>query len=47
VKRDLHPDGLCARFQHAAQAELLHAAIETAAGPVLRIGGARVLLPDL
>jgi hypothetical protein len=47
VKRDLHPEGLRARFQHAAQAELLHAVEETAAGHILRIGGARVPLPEL
>lgn len=45
VKRDLHPDGLIARFQHAPQAELLHAVEDTPAGYFLQIGGLRFSLP--
>jgi hypothetical protein len=47
VKRDLAPGGLPARFQHAAQAELLSAVEEGPGGPALRIGGVRVRLPRL
>ena len=40
VKRRLSPpDGLPARFTHAAQAELLQSVEETRDGPVLRIAG--------
>jgi hypothetical protein len=40
VKRELAPpDGLPARFTHAAQAELLHALEETPDGPALRLAG--------
>jgi hypothetical protein len=47
VKRDLAPHGLPARFTHAAQAELLAAVEESPAGPVLRVAGAPLPLPDL
>jgi hypothetical protein len=47
VKCDLATDGLLARFFHAAQAELLHAVEEGAAGPALRFGGVAHPLPDL
>lgn len=39
VRRDGVPAGLPARFCHAAQAELLLAAEETARGPALRLAG--------
>ena len=47
VKRDLAPEGLPARFTHAAQAELLAAAEETHEGPALRLGGRLHRVPDL
>lgn len=47
VKRDLDPTGLLARFHHAAQAELLHAVDEEGDHHVLKIGSARVALPEL
>jgi hypothetical protein len=47
VKRSLAPAGLLARFRHAAQAELLGAAVETSAGPALRLGGRTLPLPLL
>ena len=47
VKRDLAPEGLLARFGHAAHAELLEAVEEGAGGLALRIGGARHRIPDL
>lgn len=47
VKRALVPQGLPARFAHAAQAELLGAAEETPEGPRLRLRDALVALPDL
>jgi hypothetical protein len=47
VKRDLVRHGLPARFTHAAQAELLAAVEESAAGPLLRISGAALPFPDL
>ena len=47
VKRDLAPGGLPARFQHAAQAELLHAVEETPEGPRLRVGDTFEALPEL
>ena len=47
VKRDLHPEGLLARFQHAAQAELLCAVEEGPEGPHLRAGDAWIPLPPL
>jgi len=37
VKRELVPEGLLARFTHAAQADLLTAVEETADGPRLRV----------
>jgi len=46
VKRDLAPGGLLARFEHAAQAELLHAVDDGPHGMRLRIGGAWCGLPD-
>ncbi len=46
VKRELVPEGLLARFRHAAQAALLHAVEETPAGPRLRAAGALHPLPD-
>jgi len=45
VKRHLVPEGLPARFLHAAQARLLDAAEPDASGPVLRWAGGRVPLP--
>ncbi|MGH0031685.1 MAG: hypothetical protein ACQGVC_17995 [Myxococcota bacterium] len=45
VKRDLRPEGLLARFQHAAQADLLNAVEEGGDGPVLCVGTDRVALP--
>jgi hypothetical protein len=47
VKRDLVPEGLAARFQHAAQADLLLAIEETPDGVVLRMLGRRHPLPAL
>jgi len=48
VKRDLVPSGLPARFTHAAQAELLEAIEEDAAGRArLRLAGALHPLPAL
>jgi hypothetical protein len=47
VKRDLAPCGLPARFTHAAQAELMAAAEEGPEGPVLRLRGRHVSLPEL
>ncbi len=47
VKRDLVPEGLTARFEHAAQAELWNAVEETPEGPCLRSGSVSTLLPDL
>jgi hypothetical protein len=47
VKRRLVPAGLPARFTHASQAELLGAVEESGAGPRLRLGGRRHLLPAL
>ena len=47
VKRELVAGGLPARFQHAAQAELLSAVDEGCTGPALRIAGALVRLPGL
>jgi hypothetical protein len=47
VKRDLHPDGLLARFSHAAQAELL-AAVEDFGGSFrIRLAGRLLPFPDL
>ena len=47
VKRDLVPEGLLARFDHAAQAELLLAIDETPDGMVLRMAGRSCPLPVL
>lgn len=47
VKRELHPQGLLARFHHAAQAELLHAVEEGPGGHVLPVRGERVPLPAI
>jgi len=47
VKRDLGPDGLLARFCHAAQAELLHAVVDGESGLVLYFDGKQHPLPDL
>jgi hypothetical protein len=47
VKRALVPEGLSARFHHAAQAELLCAVEEGSAGPCLRIAGTATPLPAL
>lgn len=47
VKRDLHPDGLSARFLQAAQAELLLAVEDRPDGPRLRVAGALEPLPPL
>jgi hypothetical protein len=45
VKRSLVPEGVCARFQHAAHAELLHAVDD--AGAHLRLAGETQPLPRL
>jgi len=45
VKRDLAPDGLPARWTHAAQAELLDAVEERGGDLVVRVAGAEVSLP--
>ena len=47
VKRALAVDGLPARFEASAQAELLLAVDEQDGKSVLRLGGAGVPLPDL
>jgi len=47
VKRELHPEGLLARFQHAAQAELLHAVEDGPLGPALRTDAGALPLPEL
>ena len=47
VKRHLRPGGLPARFEHAAQAELLQLAKETPDGPALRLAGSLYPLPEL
>ena len=47
VKRDLAPEGLPARFHHAAQSELLLAVDETRDGMVLCMAGGRHPLPVL
>ena len=47
VKRALAPDGLFARFTHAAQAELLLAVEPAESGMRLRIGGVWHPLPEL
>jgi hypothetical protein len=47
VKRDLVPEGLPARFQHAAQSDLLLAIDETPDGMVLCMAGRRCPLPAL
>ncbi len=45
VKRDLVPDGLLARFSHAAHAEILEHVVAGPEGPVLELGGRRFRLP--
>jgi hypothetical protein len=47
VKRSLAPDGLLARFDHGAQAELLLAVEETTRGLRLRLAGRLCELPAL
>jgi hypothetical protein len=47
VKRALVSGGLPARFTHAAQAELLSAVDDGADGPVIRIGGRLLPMPQL
>ena len=51
VKRTLTPEGLLARFDHGAQAELLaavdHAGPDPEAGLVIHIAGERRAFPDL
>jgi hypothetical protein len=47
VKRELAPEGLLARFTHAAQAQLLCAVEAGESGPRLRIGGRAHPLPAL
>ena len=47
VKRDLIPEGLPARFMHAAQAELMNAVDPDAAPPALRLAGRLEILPEL
>lgn len=39
VKREFAPEGLLARFDHGAHADLLQAIEETEAGPALRVAG--------
>jgi hypothetical protein len=46
VKRELHPEGLPARFTHASQAELLGAVEEHEGGPRLRVAGEPRRLPE-
>lgn len=46
VKRDLEPEGLPARFFHAAQADLLAAVQDAPDGPALRLAGRLRPLPD-
>ena len=46
VKRALVPEGLLARFSHAAQADLLHAVDAAPSGTRLRVGGVWRDLPD-
>jgi len=45
VKRSLLPQGLPARFTHAAQAQLLDAVEEAPGGPALRVAGGLEPLP--
>lgn len=45
VKRDLIPEGIWARFSHAAQAELMNAVDFAEAGPVVQVRGQREPLP--
>jgi len=47
VKRELAPQGLAARFTHAAQADLLHAVERGPDGLALCFGGAAHALPAL
>ena len=47
VKRDLIPEGLPARFMHAAHAELMNAVDPDAAPPALRLAGRLETLPEL
>ena len=47
VKRDLAPEGLLARFTHAAHAELAQALDDDSGGWHLTLAGERVLLPLL
>jgi hypothetical protein len=47
VKRALLPEGLLARFSHAAQADLLHAVDAASSGMRLRVGGEWYPLPEL
>lgn len=45
IKRDLRPEGVPARFDHGAHAELLQALEEEGEGFVLCVGGVRVAVP--
>ncbi len=47
VKRNLLPEGVWARFSHAAQSELLAGVEEASEGLVLRIAGRLEPLPEL
>jgi hypothetical protein len=47
IKRDLLPEGLLARFDHAAQAELMQHVEEGAEGVCLRLAGRLETLPPL
>lgn len=47
VKRELAPEGLLARFSHAAHAELMNAVEEHAGTLVLLSAGERIPLPEL
>ena len=47
VKRDLRPEGLAARFIHAAQAELMNAVEPRGGGYAVCLGGEWRALPEL
>ena len=47
VKEGLEPAGLLARFTHSSHSDLMNSLEDTASGPVLRIGGVAIPLPDL
>jgi len=47
VKRDLEPEGLLARFTHAAQAELLGAVESEGDAFAVQLGGERRAFPEI